>query len=191
LAPEDPTVSFPSADAWEAWLAREHDSSPGVWLEIAKKQRGVDSLTYDQALDVALCYGWIDGQKRPLDKKAWLQRFTPRRSGSKWSAINTRKAERLIAEGRMRPAGLRHVEQAKADGRWTAAYSGQRSATVPDDLQQALDANPAAKAFFATLTGANRYAILYRVQDAKRPETRTARIKHFVDMLTEGLTLHG
>lgn len=185
-----PIVSFPSASAWEAWLAEEHERSVGVWLKIPKKTPGVDSLTYDQALDVALCYGWIDGQKGALDAGAWLQRFTPRRGNSKWSKINTAKAEKLIADGRMRPAGLRQVELAKADGRWEAAYAGQRSATVPDDLQRALDASPAARAKFASISSVNRYAILYRVQDAKRPETRASRIQKFVAMLERGETLH-
>jgi uncharacterized protein YdeI (YjbR/CyaY-like superfamily) len=159
-----------------------------VWLEVPKKGSGRTSPTYDEALEVALCYGWIDGQKGALDEARWVQRFTPRKSKSKWSKINTEKAERLIAEGRMQPAGLRQVELAKADGRWQEAYAGQRSATVPEDLQQALDTNPAAKGLFERLNSVNRYAILYRVQDAKRPETRAARIQKFVDMLQRGET---
>jgi uncharacterized protein YdeI (YjbR/CyaY-like superfamily) len=183
-------LSCETPEAWEAWLAREQAQSPGVWLKIAKKGGGASSPTYDQALDAALCWGWIDGQKAPLDATHWLQRFTPRKPGSKWSKINTERAERLIAAGRMAAPGLRQVELAKADGRWQAAYAGQRSATVPADLQQALDASPAAGEMFARLSSANRYAILYRVQDAKRPETRAARIRTFVDMLERGETLH-
>lgn len=175
---------------WEAWLACEHGQSPGVWLKIAKKGGEASSPTYDQALDVALCWGWIDGQKAPLDGAHWLQRFTPRKPGSKWSKINTERADRLIAAGRMQAPGLRQVELAKADGRWQAAYAGQRSATVPPDLQQALEASPAASEMFGHLSSANRYAILYRVQDAKKPETRAARIHKFVDMLERGETLH-
>ncbi|HVA24783.1 MAG TPA: YdeI/OmpD-associated family protein [Chloroflexota bacterium] len=185
-----PVVSFASKEAWEAWLAQEHERSAGVWLKLAKKSSGVSSVTYDEALDVALCYGWIDGQKGALDATHWVQRFTPRSGKGNWSKINTDKAERLIAEGRMKAAGLRQVDLAKADGRWEAAYSGQRSATVPEDLQQALEASPAAKALFEQLNSANRYAILYRVQNAKRPETRATRIQKFVGMLERGETLH-
>ncbi|MFI5266885.1 MAG: YdeI family protein [Chloroflexota bacterium] len=185
-----PVVSFASKEAWEAWLAEEHERSDGVWLKLAKKGSGVSGPTYDEALEVALCYGWIDGQKGALDNSFWVQRFTPRRSRSNWSKINTDKAERLIAEGQMKAAGLRQVELAKADGRWEAAYAGQRSATVPDDLQQALDASPAAKALFEQLNSVNTYAILYRVQDAKRPETRAARIQKFVEMLERGEMLY-
>jgi len=187
---ELPILPFASAEAWEAWLAREHARAPGAWLKIAKKDSDIASVTYAEALDVALCFGWIDGQKRAFDDSWFLQRFTPRKRGSRWSKINTEHVERLLAAGRMRAAGLEQVEAARADGRWDAAYHGQRTATVPPDLQAALDANPAAAAFFATLRGANRYAILYRVQDAKRPETRAARIDRFVAMLARGETLH-
>jgi len=185
-----PVLPFASAAAWEAWLEREHATAAGVWLQIAKKDSGIATVTYAQALDVALCFGWIDGQKRAFDATWFLQRFTPRKRDSRWSKINVGHAERLIAAGRMRPAGLAQVEAARADGRWAAAYDGQRSASVPPDLQAALDANPAAAACFATLTGANRYAILYRVQDARRPETRARRIARFVAMLERGETLH-
>jgi uncharacterized protein YdeI (YjbR/CyaY-like superfamily) len=187
---DQPTVAFPSCEAWEAWLETEHDRSEGVWLRIAKKGTGVDSVSYAEALEAALCYGWIDGQKRSLDDSHWLQRFTPRTARSKWSRINRDKAQALIDAGRMKPAGLREVERAKADGRWDAAYAGARAATVPDDLQRALDADPEARAFFATLDSANRYAILYRVQDAKRPETRTRRIEKYVAMLHAHETIH-
>jgi uncharacterized protein YdeI (YjbR/CyaY-like superfamily) len=185
-----PTVAFPSQDAWRDWLDEHHDSSPGVWLKIAKKVSGIPTVTHPEALDVALCYGWIDGQRNALDDTWFLQRFTPRRPKSKWSQINRDKVAALTEKGLMRPAGLREVERARADGRWEAAYPSQRNLTVPDDLQAALDANPAAKAVFATLDSTNRYAILYRLHDAKRPETRARRIETFVAMLAEGRKLH-
>jgi uncharacterized protein YdeI (YjbR/CyaY-like superfamily) len=190
MSPDDlPVLPFASAAVWERWLEREHARAPGVWLQIAKKDSGIATVTYAEALDVALCFGWIDGQKRGLDATWFLQRFTPRRRGSRWSKINTGHVERLLAAHRMRPAGLAQVEAARADGRWDAAYDGQASATVPSDLQAALDANPDAAACFAALRGASRYAILYRVQDAKRPETRARRIERFVAMLARGETL--
>jgi uncharacterized protein YdeI (YjbR/CyaY-like superfamily) len=185
-----PIVSFLSPDEWEEWLEDEHATSRGVWLKIARKGTGRLSVSYDEALDVALAYGWIDGQKGRYDDEHWVQRFTPRTPRSRWSKINCARAGALIVAGRMRPAGLAEVERAKADGRWEAAYDGQRTATVPEDLQRALDASPAARDFFATLSGANRYAILYRVQDAKRPDTRARRIAQFVEMLAERRTLH-
>jgi uncharacterized protein YdeI (YjbR/CyaY-like superfamily) len=187
---ELPVLPFASASAWEAWLEHEHARARGVWLRIAKKATGIATVSHAEALDVALCFGWIDGQRQAFDATWFLQRFTPRKRGSRWSQINTEHVERLTAAGRMRPAGLAQVEAARADGRWQAAYAGQRSATVPRDLQAALDANPDAAAFFATLRGANRYAILYRVQDAKRPETRARRIASFVAILERGETLH-
>jgi uncharacterized protein YdeI (YjbR/CyaY-like superfamily) len=161
-----------------------------VWLKLAKAGTGIASVTYAEALEVALCHGWIDGQKGGFDDEFWLQRFTPRKPRSRWSRINRDKATALIERGEMEPAGLREVDAAKADGRWDAAYEGQRTATVPEDLQRALDANPAAAAFFSTLDGANRYAILYRVQDAKKPETRARRIDKYVAMLAAGEKLH-
>lgn len=187
---ELPVLGFPSAEAFAAWLAKEHGSSAGVWLKIAKPAADEPSVTYDEALDVALCFGWIDGQKRGLDEAYWLQRFTPRRGRSRWSRRNREKAEALISAGRMQRAGLQEVEVAKADGRWEAAYAGSRTAEVPDDLQQALDAVPAAAEFFAALDRQNRYAVLYRVQDAKRAETRARRIATFVEMLAEGRTIY-
>ena len=183
-------IGFASAEEFELWLAEHHDSSPGVWLKLRKKSPGVVALDYQQALDVALCHGWIDGQKRGLDDTHWLQRFTPRRARSKWSKINCGRATALITEGRMRPQGLAEVERAQADGRWEAAYEGARSITVPPDLAEALAADPAAAAFFATLDSANRYAVLYRVHDAKRPETRARRIATYVAMLAEEKKLH-
>jgi uncharacterized protein YdeI (YjbR/CyaY-like superfamily) len=177
-------------DAWAAWLGAGHASSPGVWLKIAKKGSDARSVSYAEALDVALCHGWIDGQKRPLDDRFWLQRFTPRTPRSRWSKRNRALAERLIASGEMAPAGLREVERARADGRWEAAYDSHATATVPPDLQAALDADAGAAAFFAGLDSANRYAILYRIQEARRPETRARRIATFVAMLAEGRRIH-
>jgi uncharacterized protein YdeI (YjbR/CyaY-like superfamily) len=185
-----PILRFASREEWRAWLAAEHATSAGVWLKLAKAGTGIASVTYAEALEVALCHGWIDGRKGGFDDEFWLQRFTPRKPRSRWSRINRDKATALIERGEMEPAGLREVDAAKADGRWDAAYEGQRTATVPDDLQRALDANPAAAAFFSTLDGANRYAILYRVQDAKKPETRARRIDKYVAMLAAGEKLH-
>ena len=185
-----PTMSFATPDDLDAWLAREHEASRGVWLKIAKKGSGIDSVSYAEALDVALRYGWIDGQKQGLDESFWLQRFTPRGPRSKWSKINRDKAAELIDKGEMEPAGIREVERAKADGRWGAAYDGQRTAAVPDDLKAALDANDRARGFFSTLDSQNRYAVLYRVQDAKRPETRARRIAKYVAMLSRHEKIH-
>lgn len=165
------------------WLEEHHADVRGVWLKIPKKDSGIDGVDYAGALESALCFGWIDGQKKKLDEQYWLQRFTPRRPRSKWSKVNRQKATELAEQGRMRPAGLREVEKAKADGRWEAAYANQRTATVPDDLRAALDASPTAADFFAALDSRNRYAILYRIQDAKKPQTRAARIEKFVGML--------
>ena len=189
-AAELPTLPFASAAAWEAWLEAEHARAAGVWLRIAKRESGIATVTVAEAVEGALCFGWIDGQVASHDADWFLQRYTPRRPRSRWSRINRDRALELIAAGRMRPAGLAQVEAARADGRWEAAYASASTATVPDDLRAALDANPAAAAFFATLRGANRYAILYRVQDAKRPETRARRIDRFVTMLARGETLH-
>lgn len=185
-----PVVGFVSSAEWETWLAENHATSTGLWLKIRKQGAGGPTVTYDEALDVALCFGWIDGQKGSFDDEYWLQRFTPRRPGSKWSQRNCGKATELIARGRMQPAGLCEVEAARADGRWDSAYAGSSTATVPEDLQRALDANPAARDFFGALDRQNRYAILYRVQDAKKPETRARRIATFVAMLAEGKKLY-
>jgi uncharacterized protein YdeI (YjbR/CyaY-like superfamily) len=184
-----PVLAFASPEDLEAWLG-EHQDEPGVWIKIAKKASGIPTVTYAEAVDVALCYGWIDGQKLPFDGDWFLQRFTPRLARSKWSKVNQEKVAALVAAGRMQPRGLAEVERAKADGRWAAAYDAPSKAAVPEDLQRALDANPAARDFFATLKGTNRYAILYRIQDAKRPETRARRIETFVAMLAEGKTLY-
>jgi uncharacterized protein YdeI (YjbR/CyaY-like superfamily) len=188
--PEQPTLAFASPAAFETWLAEHHTESDGIWLKFAKKASGIESVVYAEALEVALCYGWIDGQSKSLDADWYLQRFTPRRRRSPWSKINREKVAALIAAGRMQPAGHAEIERAKADGRWDAAYDSASKIAVPDDLQAALDVNPAARDFFVTLNGSNRYAILYRIQDAKRPETRTRRIEKFVAMLANGETLH-
>jgi uncharacterized protein YdeI (YjbR/CyaY-like superfamily) len=184
-----PVLAFATEEAFAAWLAGS-SSGVAVWLKLAKKGAPEPTISYAQALDVALCYGWIDGQKRPLDEHHWVQRFTPRKARSRWSKVNCGKAEALIAAGRMQPAGLREVEAAQADGRWEAAYASQSTATVPADLQAALDADPEAAAFFGTVSSANRYAVLYRVQEAKRPQTRAARIAKYVAMLHAHETLH-
>jgi uncharacterized protein YdeI (YjbR/CyaY-like superfamily) len=185
-----PVVSFEDTDAWDAWLTAHAADSPGLWLKIAKKGSAGRSISYSDALDVALCHGWIDGQKGRLDDEYWLQRFTPRKPGSKWSKINTERAAALIESGRMRPAGLREVERAQGDGRWEQAYESQSRVTVPEDLARALAANQRARAFFATLDSRNRYAILYRIGTAKRPETRAKRIDAFVAMLSEHKKIH-
>lgn len=187
---ELPVLPFASKKKWSAWLAKQHEKSSGVWLQLAKKDSGIPSVTYDEAVEVALCYGWIDGQKKGYDDKYWLQKFTPRGPKSIWSRINTQKAERLIASGEMQPAGLKAIEAAKRDGRWEAAYASQKNISVPDDLQAALDKNGKAKAFFATLKRAEKYSILFRIQTAKKPETRASRIQQFVEMLERNEKIH-
>ncbi len=186
---ELPELGFADQAAFAAWLA-DHADTPGLWLRIAKKGTGIPSVDHGQALEEALRHGWIDGTARRVDDEWFVQKFTPRTRRSRWSKINRDAAERLIAAGRMFPRGLREVEAAKADGRWEAAYAGPASSAVPDDLAAALRASPKAEAFFATLTSQNRYAILYRVEEAKRPETRARRIEKFVGMLERGETLH-
>ena len=186
---ELPIAYFESAEAWEAWLADQHAAAPGVWLKLAKKGSGVDSVSYSEAVDVALCYGWIDSQGRSLDEAFYLQRFTPRKARSRWSRINRERATTLMEQGRMKPAGLREVERAREDGRWDRAYEPQSTAAVPEDLRQELDRNPRAREFFEGLTASQRYAFLYRIQDAKRPETRARRIEQYVALLNEGKTL--
>ena len=183
-------LAFASAAELEVWLEREGARSPGIWIRFSKKGSGVPSVSYDEALEAALCFGWIDGQGAPLDERFWLVRFTPRGRRSKWSQRNCDLANALVAAGRMRAGGAAEIERAKADGRWDAAYPGMRTASVPDDLRRALDANPAAAEFFEALDRANRYAILYRVHDAKRPATRAARIERFVAMLAAGERIH-
>lgn len=191
MAEQLPTLLFATPADFEAWLERRHAEPDGIWLKIAKKGVEETSVTYAEALELALCFGWIDSQKRGLDERHFLQRFTPRRPRGRWSKINREKAEALLAAGRVRPAGLAEIDAAKADGRWEAAYAGQRSAKVPLDLQRELDANPAAAEFFAGLDGANRYAVIYRLDEAKKPETRERRLHKFIAMLARGEKIHG
>lgn len=185
-----PVLDFVDADAWETWLAAHGGKAAGIWLKIAKAGNAASSLTKAQAIDGALCHGWIDGQIDKYDDAWFLTRFTPRKRTSKWSENNRKRAEQLVTDGRVAPAGLAEIEAAKADGRWDTAYAPASTAEEPEDLKAALDAEPAARTFFDTLTGANRYAILYRVQTAKKPETRAARIAKFVVMCARGETVH-
>jgi uncharacterized protein YdeI (YjbR/CyaY-like superfamily) len=185
-----PIIVFTDIAAWEAWLADQPADAAGLWLKLAKAGNTESSLTKAQAIDGALCHGWIDGQIDKYDDAWFLTRFTPRTARSKWSEKNRKRAEELLSDGRVSPAGRAAIEAAKADGRWDAAYAPASTATEPADLKVALDANPKARAFFDTLTGANRYAILYRVHDAKKPATRAARIAKFVAMCAAGETLH-
>jgi uncharacterized protein YdeI (YjbR/CyaY-like superfamily) len=185
-----PIVPFASAEGWELWLREHHGESSGLWIKLAKLGTGIPSVTYAEALDVALCHGWIDGQKAPYDATYWLQRFTRRGPRSTWSKINRDKVTALIAQGRMTPAGQREIDAAMQDGRWEAAYDSARTMTVPEDLQARLDLEPRARDVFAALDRANRYAILYRVQTARKPETRARRIEQLVAMLVEGKKIH-
>jgi uncharacterized protein YdeI (YjbR/CyaY-like superfamily) len=185
-----PTIFCASAADWERWLQENHAASNGVWVKVAKKASGIDSVRYPEVLDTALCFGWIDGRREALDELHFLQRFSPRRARSPWSRINREKVERLMTAGRLRPAGVREMERAQSDGRWEAAYAGQNTMAVPDDLQRELDGRPEARAFFAELSGQNRYAILYRLQAAKRPETRARRLAKFVAMLEAGESIY-
>jgi len=187
---EKPVLFFSGKGAWLTWLARNHAKSSGVLLRFAKKASGVKSITYDQALDVALRYGWIDGQSKSDGAEYWLQKFTPRGKRSIWSKRNREKALALIESGQMRRAGLAEVERAKKDGRWEAAYDSPSRATVPNDLEAAITENVEARAFFNTLDSRNRYAILFRIHTAKKPETRAKRIREFVAMLARNEKLH-
>jgi uncharacterized protein YdeI (YjbR/CyaY-like superfamily) len=187
---EMPVVSFAETEEWSAYLASRHRSSSGVWIKIAKKASDHTSITYAEALEVALAWGWIDGQKGKFDDAWWLQKFTPRGARSMWSKINREKAMALIAAGKMMPSGLAEVERAKKDGRWDRAYESQSRASVPEDLEVALAKNPRAREFFASLDSRNRYAVLFRVQHAKKAETRARRIAQFVEMLAKGEKLH-
>lgn len=189
-AVELPVLLFGDQAAWASWLDEHHAAAPGVWLRLAKKAASLSSVSYAEAVEVALCYGWIDGQARSYDADTWVQRFTPRRKGSIWSKINRGKAEALIESGRMRPAGLAAIERAQSEGRWDTAYDGAGSITVPDDFQAALDANAEAKAFFETLKGNNRFAVLVRIQTARTPATRAKRIAQFVGMLERHETVY-
>jgi uncharacterized protein YdeI (YjbR/CyaY-like superfamily) len=188
--PDYPTLFFENPAEWEAWLAAHHADSDGVLLKFAKKASGITSLNYGGALDVALCYGWIDGQSKSIDETWYLQKFTPRRAKSIWSKRNIGKVEELIHAGRMQPAGLQQIEAAKADGRWEQAYDSPANIQVPADFQTALDASPRAKAFYETLNKTNSYAYLWRIVTAKKPETRAARIEKFIVMLERGEKLH-
>lgn len=183
-------LSFESPTEFSQWLAAKHASSPGIWLRLMKKASGLTAISYQQALDVAIAWGWIDGQLRPHDAKSWLRKFVPRGARSTWSKINRDKALRLIATQQMQPAGLAQVERAKQDGRWQAAYSSQSTATVPPDLAAALERSPRAAAFFSTLEARNRYAVLYRVQAPKKAETRERKIRELVLMLERGEKIH-
>ena len=178
------------ASAFEAWLRTNHSTCEGVWLEIARAGAPEATVSYEEAVEIALCHGWIDGQKKARDATHWLQRFTPRRPRSLWSKVNRARAEALIAAGRMQASGQAEIDRAKADGRWDAAYDSARTAAVPADLQAALHARPEAQAFFSTLNAANRYAVLWRVQTAKKPETRARRIEMLVAMLARGERIH-
>lgn len=178
-------MSFETQQDWERWLTEHHTKTVGTWLKIAKKETGIPSVSYAEALESAICYGWIDGQKASFDGTYWLQKFTPRRPKSIWSKVNCDKATALIAEGRMQPAGLQQVELAKADGRWDVAYESQSKIAIPADFQRELDKNQKAMDFFSTLDSTNRYAILFRIQTAKKPETRSARIHKFIEMLSK------
>ena len=186
---ELPILPFESKKKFADWLAKNHDKSAGLWLKIAKKAAGIPTVTYAEALDVALCYGWIDGQKGSFDEQYFLQKFTPRRPKSIWSKRNVEHVERLIASGEMKPSGLKAVEAAKQDGRWDAAYSSQKNIEVPADFQSALEKNKKAKVFFETLTSSKRYSFLFRITTAKKAETREKRIRQFVEMLSKGETL--
>jgi uncharacterized protein YdeI (YjbR/CyaY-like superfamily) len=187
---ESPVKLFKSQRDWTLWLAKNHRTSPGLWLRIAKKNSDVESVSYQEALEAALCYGWIDGQKRPESDEAWLQKFLPRSPKSVWSKINRDKALALIASGKMKAAGLEAIENAKANGRWQAAYDSFSAATVPPDLQAALDDHPRAKTFFEKLDRANRYAILWRIQTVKKPATRARKIEQFIAMLERQEKIH-
>lgn len=186
----DTPLECSNAASWARWLKRHHASAAGVWLRIAKKDSGIASIDYAAALEEALCHGWIDGQRKSDDAQYFQQRFTPRTARSMWSQINRAKVLKLIEDGRMLPAGLAEIDRAKADGRWDAAYEAASVATVPPDLQAALDANKKAAKFFVTLNAQNRYAVLFRIQGAKKPETRARRIEKFVEMLAKGEKIH-
>lgn len=185
-----PVLAFASAQELEAWLDREHATSDGIWIKFAKKGSGVASVTYPEAVELGLCFGWIDSLTKSLDERFYVQKFTPRRARSKWSRVNRDKVEELARQGRMRPAGLAEVERAKEDGRWEAAYASPATVEVPNDLQQALDANPKAAEFFAALSKSNRFAIVYQLEDAKKPETRERRLAKFLGMLERGEKLY-
>jgi len=185
-----PIIHFETEEDWEAWLEENHETSGGIWIKFAKKDSGVGSVSHETALATAICYGWIDGQTASFDDSYWLQRFTRRGPKSRWSKINCQKAADLIAQGKMKAPGLKEIEAARRDGRWDKAYDSQSKMAVPDDLQKKLDENPRAHRFFAALDSKNRYAILYRIHEAKKPETRERRIEKFIAMLNEGKKIY-
>jgi uncharacterized protein YdeI (YjbR/CyaY-like superfamily) len=185
-----PVILFKTPGAWSQWLSRNGATSPGVWMRIAKKDTSLRTISYQEALELALCYGWIDGQKRSLDTESWLQKFTRRKARSIWSMVNRKKADELVRDGRMKKAGLAAIESAKANGRWDSAYDSHKHAKVPVDLELALKARPKAKQFFLSLNAQNRYAILFRLQTAKKPETRQRRLDKFMEMLEKHETLY-
>jgi uncharacterized protein YdeI (YjbR/CyaY-like superfamily) len=188
--PKDEPISFKTRQAWSAWLERNHQTSPGVWVRLAKKASAVESIAYPEAVEVALCYGWIDGAKKGAGDQTWLQRFVPRTATSLWSRINREKALALVEAGHMKPAGLAAMEQARKNGRWDNAYDPPSRATVPGDFQAALNRSPGAQAFFDSLDKANRYAVLFRIQTVKKPETRARRILEFIAMLERSEKIH-
>jgi uncharacterized protein YdeI (YjbR/CyaY-like superfamily) len=185
-----PIHHFEQQQDWTTWLIESHNTSSGVWLKLAKKGANIQSVSYDEAVEIALCFGWIDGQKQAHSEQFWLQKFTRRSDKSIWSKINKEKALALIKAGTMKPAGLKEIERAKIDGRWDAAYDSASKATVPSDFQSALDSNARAKDFFGTLDSRNRYAVLFRIQTAKKAETRAKRISQFVQMLERHEKVH-
>jgi uncharacterized protein YdeI (YjbR/CyaY-like superfamily) len=189
-ADEIPVLLFKHRKDWAVWLNKNHAASPGIWMRLARKGSDLTSISYAEALEEALCFGWIDGQKKPSDKQSWLQKFTPRGARSIWSRINREKAQTLIESGRMKPAGLQAIERARQDGRWDAAYDSQGGAIVPSDFQGELDRHSKAKAFFATLNSKNRYAILFRIQTVREAETRARRIRQFIEMLEKNENLY-
>ncbi len=188
-AEDYPIKLFTDRDSWARWLREHHASEQGIWLRFAKAASALESVSYSEALDLALCHGWIDGQKRTFDSDSWLLKFTPRRKRSVWSKKNREHVERLIRSGEMHPAGLAQVEAAKADGRWDRAYDSPANAMIPEDFQAALDSHPEAAEFFATLKSASRYSMLYRIQTAVKPETRARRVSEYIEMLSRGETL--
>ena len=188
--PDFPVIPFESPEQWQQWLAENHADLDGVWIRLFKKGSGKRTITFAEALDEALCYGWIDGQSKSYDQESWLQKFTPRRARSLWSKVNIQNVERLIEAGKMKPAGLQQIEAAKQDGRWERAYDSPSTATVPEDFLQELNKDEKAKAFFESLNKTNTYAITWRLQTAKKPETRQKRMKAILEMLAKGEKFH-
>ena len=188
--PTLPTIPFKSPKSFETWLEKQHDKSTGIWMKIYKKDSGIKTITYAEALDVALCFGWIDGQKQAFDEESWLQKFCPRTAKSIWSKINIGHVERLIQTGKMQPAGLKAIESAKADGRWEKAYDSPSKMTIPDDFLKELSKNKMAETFFKSLNKTNLYAIGFQLQTAKKQETRDKRMKAIIEKLAKGEKFH-